>query len=663
MAMGIASDIILIVVAGLVGGFIAQKLKQPLILGYLLAGVAIGPYTGGITVSDVQQIEHLAEIGVALLLFALGLEFSLKELKPVKTIAVIGTPIQLILTIVFGYFIGKFFGWSDVSSLWFGAAISLSSTMVILKTLMNQGLLGTLSSRVMIGMLIIQDLAVVPMLIVLPQLNKPDFNYVLLTLALFKAALFITVMILIGTRVIPYILKQVTAWNSRELFLLSITAIGLGIGSATHLLGLSFAFGAFIAGMVLSESDFGHQALSDIIPLRDVFGLLFFVSVGMLLDLHFLYANIEAVLAIAVLVGLSKGLLFYILAKVFKYGNVIPLAMGLTMFQIGEFSFVLTRVGLGTGVLDRNVYSLLLMTAIVTMILTPLLSRLIGPLYLWRKNRRKREPLQTVNLPESGLYNHVIIAGGGRVANHIAMVLTRLKLPFVIIELNYRAFMKLKLDGVPVIYGDASNEHVLAVAKPENARLLISAIPPVEISRTVIENARKISPKLQVIARAEGKEQMMMRHHLKVIEVVQPEFEAGLEMTRQALLYLDIPAQEIQHYLDTLRKDLYAQFYNSHPDYHLLSRLRSAAGLLELSWVPLGKSSYFKGKTLNDLKIRSKTGASVVGFLRDGFFHANPASTVSFRDGDYLAVMGTNEERQRFGELVKLTESNKDIQD
>ncbi len=661
--MGIASDIILIVVAGLVGGFIAQKLKQPLILGYLLAGVAIGPYTGGITVSDVQQIEHLAEIGVALLLFALGLEFSLKELKPVKTIAVIGTPIQLILTIVFGYFIGKFFGWSDVSSLWFGAAISLSSTMVILKTLMNQGLLGTLSSRVMIGMLIIQDLAVVPMLIVLPQLNKPDFNYVLLTLALFKAALFITVMILIGTRVIPYILKQVTAWNSRELFLLSITAIGLGIGSATHLLGLSFAFGAFIAGMVLSESDFGHQALSDIIPLRDVFGLLFFVSVGMLLDLHFLYANIEAVLAIAVLVGLSKGLLFYILAKVFKYGNVIPLAMGLTMFQIGEFSFVLTRVGLGTGVLDRNVYSLLLMTAIVTMILTPLLSRLIGPLYLWRKNRRKREPLQTVNLPESGLYNHVIIAGGGRVANHIAMVLTRLKLPFVIIELNYRAFMKLKLDGVPVIYGDASNEHVLAVAKPENARLLISAIPPVEISRTVIENARKISPKLQVIARAEGKEQMMMLHHLKVIEVVQPEFEAGLEMTRQALLHLDIPAQEIQHYLDTLRKDLYAQFYNSHPDYHLLSRLRSAAGLLELSWVPLGKSSYFKGKTLNDLKIRSKTGASVVGFLRDGFFHANPASTVSFRDGDYLAVMGTNEERQRFGELVKLTESNKDIQD
>ncbi|HXV97431.1 MAG TPA: cation:proton antiporter, partial [Anaerolineae bacterium] len=309
--MGIAADIAIIVVAGLIGGLIAQQLRQPLILGYILAGVMVGPYTGGVTVSEIHDIELLAEIGVALLLFALGLEFSLKELKPVSNVALIGTPIQLILTMAYGFAIGQqLLDLAWIPALWLGALISISSTMVILKTLMSQGRLGTLSSRVMIGMLIVQDLAVVPMMIILPQLNEPESGLLALGLAALKAAIFLALMIFVGTRVIPWLMTYIAGWNSRELFLLAITAIGLGVGYVTYLFGLSFAFGAFVAGLVLSESDYSHQALSDIIPLRDLFSLLFFVSVGMLLDPAFFVNNLGTVLLVVLLVAVGKGLLF-----------------------------------------------------------------------------------------------------------------------------------------------------------------------------------------------------------------------------------------------------------------------------------------------------------------------------------------------------------------
>ncbi len=285
--MGIAADIAIIVVAALVGGFIAQRLRLPLILGYIVAGIAVGPYTGGYTVTDIHNVELLAEIGVALLLFALGIEFSLKKLQPVRRIALLGTPIQLLLSMAIGYGIGRWLGWAPYESLWLGALISVSSTVVVLKTLGAQGTLDGLAGRIMIGMLIIQDLAIVPMIIILPEFRHLDRGISVLLWAMVRATLFLMAMIFGGTRLIPALLRRIATWNARELFILSIMALGLGIGYASYLIGLSFAFGAFIAGMVLSESEYSHQALSDIIPLRDVFGMLFFVSVGMLLDLPF----------------------------------------------------------------------------------------------------------------------------------------------------------------------------------------------------------------------------------------------------------------------------------------------------------------------------------------------------------------------------------------
>ncbi|RJP80532.1 MAG: portal protein, partial [Desulfobacteraceae bacterium] len=410
--MGIAGDIIVIVMAAFVGGLIAQRLRQPLILGYILAGVAVGPYTGGITVSGVHEIEMLAEIGIALLLFALGLEFSFRELKPVRNIALIGTPIQILLTILFGYGIGHAFGWTPMTSLWFGALISLSSTMVLLKTLENQGMIGTLSSRVMIGMLIVQDLAIVPMMIILPQLSNPSAGLPLLGIAAVKAVVFLLVMIFAGTRLIPLVMKHIAGWNSRELFLLATVAIGLGIGYGTYLFGLSFAFGAFVAGMLLSESDYGYQALSDVMPLRDIFSLLFFTSVGMLFDPQYMFTHYKTVLMLVGIIMLGKGLIFAVLSRAFGYGNVIPIATALGLSQVGEFSFVLARVGIGTESFSMDFYSLVLTTTIITMFLTPFISGLTAPLYALRNRWGKPHSFQTVNIPEEGLKDHLIIAGG-----------------------------------------------------------------------------------------------------------------------------------------------------------------------------------------------------------------------------------------------------------
>lgn len=410
--MGLATDIILLIVAAFACGLLLQRLGQPLILGYIAAGVVLGPHTPGITVSNAHEVERLAEIGVALLLFALGLEFSLKDLKPVKKVALIGTPIQMLLTIALGIGIGSLLDWEWKSSLWLGAIISLSSTMVILKTLGSQGWLGTLSSKVMIGMLIVQDLAVVPLMVILPQLNNPAAGLSALGLGALKAAGFLAGMIWLGTRLLPRLLAHIAKIGSRELFLLAITAIGLGVGYVTHLVGLSFAFGAFVAGMVLSESDFGHQALSDIVPLRDLFGVLFFASVGMLFDPAFLMSHFGQVMLIIVVVGVGKGFLFAAICRLFRYGNVIPLAVGLGLFQVGEFSFVLAQVGVSSGSIDADLYALVLTVAILTMALTPIVSGQTSRLYSLKKRWIGHEPLETFNLSEEGLRNHVVVAGG-----------------------------------------------------------------------------------------------------------------------------------------------------------------------------------------------------------------------------------------------------------
>lgn len=649
--MGIAADIAIIVIAALIGGLVAQFLRQPLIIGFILAGVVVGPYTGIISVSEVHNIELLAEIGVALLLFALGLEFSLKELKPVRNIAIFGTPIQIILTMLYGMAIGYLLDLDWIYSIWLGALISISSTMVILKTLSSQGRMGTLSSRVMIGMLIIQDLAVIPMMIMLPELNNLGEALNTFGLAALKSAIFIGIMILAGTKLLPVLLSYIARWNSRELFLIAITAIGLGVGYATYLAGLPFAFGAFIAGLVLSESDYGHQALSDIIPLRDLFGLLFFVSIGMLLDPHFLISNLATILLLVALVTIGKGLIFGGISVLFGFGNIIPFALGLGLFQIGEFSFVLARLGLSTGSIDNELYSLFLVTAIMTMVLTPALSGLTTRVYSLKKRFYKDEQMATINIPQSGLNDHIVIAGYGRIGKHIAKLLQLLKLEFVIIEFNYNRVLTAKSAGIPVIFGNANQENVLQAAGIKNARLLLVTLPSILITQSVVDIVKGLNPNLHIVARAEEIEHIKTLYEHGVYEVVQPHFEAGLEITRQALLHLNIPATEIIKYEDAVRHDLYAPLYQINKDYKEMTDLKKASKLLDLNWIDLQNNSPLIGKSIKELDIRNTAGVSIVGVINDNNLITNPESEYIFRKGDCIALMGSHEQIEAFQKI------------
>ncbi len=650
--MGIATDLILLVVSAFFSGLLMQRLGQPLILGYILTGIAFGPYTGGFALTSVHEIELLAEIGVALLLFALGLEFSLKDLKPVKKIALIGTPIQILLTIAMGYGIGQWMGWDAKTSLWLGALVSLSSTMVLLKTLMNQGWLGTLSSKVMVGILIVQDLAVVPLIVLLPMLNNPELGWVSLEIAILKTVLFLAGMILFGTRLLPWIMRHISHLGSRELFLLAITAIGLGVGYLTYLVGLSFAFGAFVAGMVLSESDYGHQALSDIIPVRDLFGLLFFASVGMLLNPAFLLDHWQQVFILVLIVSLGKGLILGLLARIFKYGNVVPLAVGLGLFQVGEFSFVLAQVGVSTNSISHEVYSLVLTTAIITMFLTPLISGQTARLYALRKRWFKHEALDSINFPKSGFRNHVIIIGGGRVGFRIAQVLKRLNVPLLIIELDQLRVDRAKHADIPVIYGDACHEVVLEAATTSLARLLIITSPEVVIAQTIVQRVRKVNAEIQVVARAPGVEFLEEFKKLKISEVVIPEFEAGLEMARKALVHLHIPAAKIQHYTESLRQDLFASFFNENEETKIMEQLQTAEHQFDLQWMLIKPGSKLVGITIGEAEIRTKTDTSIVGVIREEKLEPNPDANFRFEANDRVAIIGIDSARESFFQLT-----------
>jgi CPA2 family monovalent cation:H+ antiporter-2 len=648
--MGIAADIVLLVVAGFFGGMVAHRLGQPLLVGYILAGVLVGPHTAGPTVVAIHDVELLAEIGVALLLFALGLEVSFRDLAAVRKIALLGGPLQIILTALLGYGIGRgVLGWETTHAIWFGAMISLSSTMVVLKTLMAQGVSGTLASRVMIGMLIVQDLAVAPMLIALPKLGDLENALPELAWAGVEAAVFLVAMTFVGTRLIPWMLERIARWRARELFLISVVALGVGVGYGTYLFGLSFAFGAFVAGMAMSESELSHQALADIGPLRDVFGLLFFASAGMLFDPMFLVEHAWEVGLTVALVLVGKGLIFGSLARAFGYGNRAPFVIGLGMAQIGEFAFVLARTGVSTGSIPEDVYALTLTATLATMIATPQLTRLAEPLYgLWRRIVPQQEPLATYNLPPEALADHVLVAGYGRTGRAAVEVLRRVGVSFVVVDYDLDAIGDCRAGGVPSIWGDATREEILSAAGASRARLVFLTIPDAQTCMQVVRQARDLRPRVEVVARALYADHLRELHALGVEEIVQPELEAGLAMVRVVLMRYHVPAEDIRAFSEAVRMEMYAPMAGEEMPadcLRLLEDMRRVAGVVEIEWVRIADGSPAAGQTIGSLALRTVTGASIVALTRPSGSQANPGPDAELQAGDALALLGSSEQR------------------
>jgi len=536
--MGIAGDFVLIVLAGLAGAVVARLLRLPLLVGYIAAGVLVGPNTAGPQVSSIRDIELLAEIGVALLLFSLGLEISIRDMLAVRRIALIGGPVQILGCGAVAWLAGqRLLGMSAQDAVWFGAMVAMSSTTVIVKMIDERGVSRTLASRVMVGLAVMQDLAVIPLLILLPQAGQWQGALERVARSLGVAALFLAAVVLLGTRLFPWLLKHILRWGSREMFLVAVVAISVGVGFALHQVGLSFALGAFVAGLMLSESEFSHQALSELAPLRDVFGLLFFVSVGMLFEPQYLLSHPWKILGGVLFLFGFKSVFIGLLARAFGYIYMAPWIIGLGLASIGEFSFVLARTGIRGGFITKDTYDYALTCTILSIAAAPSVAGLALPLGRWWRHRFPSPPAgRPIEAPRELLRDHILVAGYGRTGRAVAGVLRAAGLPVVVIELNHAIFNDLRSGGVPSLWGDVTSEEILRAAGLKHSRMLILTVPDGDTVRLATERARRLAPHVPVIARAERIPLIRELRRLGAASAVLPEFEGGMEMARQAML-------------------------------------------------------------------------------------------------------------------------------
>ncbi|MBO9313795.1 MAG: cation:proton antiporter [Chloroflexus sp.] len=650
--ISLLANLAIALVVAFVGGLLARQIGLPTIVGYLLAGMAIGPFTPGF-VGDVEDIRQLAEIGVIFLMFGVGLHFSLKDLWDVRQVALPGAMLQMAIATGLGFALSQLWGWAPLSGLMLGLSISIASTVVLLRGLMDNGLLSTTAGRIAVGWLVMEDLATVLILVMLPILFGGHNEQSLLsaTLSLLKVALFVTVVLFIGRRLLPKLLDIIFATRSRELFILAAVAIALGtaFGAATFF-DVSLALGAFLAGVVLSETQFSHQIGDDVLPFRETFAVIFFVSVGMIVNPVYLWANAGQVLALTALIVLGKAFFTQLLGFVLPASGRTMLIVAAGLSQIGEFSFILGQAGVTLGLLTPEQYSLILAGSLLSIMVNPLMFRSIKTVervmqrmspQLWE--RFDQHPLQPADLalPREG---HVVVVGYGRVGQHIVNVLERLGVPRLVIEIDSGRAAEFNARGIPTLFGDAANSDVLIHAGLERARALVVTLPDETATEMVVAAARKIAPNLPIIARAATTKGVGRLLNLGAHDVIHPELEGGLEVMRHTLLCLGYPATQVQGYTDAVRRDEYDTTVSSDAEHQALDQMVRAARGIEIAWRLVREQSPIVGQTLAEANIRARTGASVIALIRNQQLIANPKSSTVFQAGDLLGLIGDREQ-------------------
>jgi monovalent cation:H+ antiporter-2, CPA2 family len=652
-------NIVVALVVAFIGGVIARRIGLPTIVGYLLAGIAIGPFTPGF-VGDMETISQLAELGVIFLMFGVGLHFSLDDLWQARAVAIPGALGRMAITILLGFGFSRLWGWSITSGIVIGLAISIASTVVLLRNLMDNGLLNTPHGKAAIGWVIVEDLATVLILVLMPTLvNSSDgFDWGQLGLTLLKAAGFVIAALFAGKRFIPWVLLRIAHTRSRELFILAVLTIALGIAlGAAELFGVSLALGAFVAGVVVNESPLSHQVGADVLPFQEAFAVLFFVSIGMLVNPSYLFNNITTILAFTALIIFGKALVTILMGFMLPWPAHTTLVLAAVLSQIGEFSFILGQEGMALGLLDRDQYSLILAGSLLSITLNPLILRLITPAEKWVQQLpavwRLLDRHQPMPLSVGGsIADHVVIVGYGRVGHHIVNLLGQMQIPHLVIDADATRIGELNQRGVPSLYGDAANSEVLTHAGLERARALVVAGPDETSSELVVAAARDISPILPIVARASTMDGINRLAELGAQDVIHPELEGGLEIVRHALLQLKFPIHEIMHYIDAVRRDHYDTQLNTEEEHRLLHEMIHASGNIEVTWFSLDSDSPLVGQTLKQGNLRTLTGASVVAIMRNRQLIANPKSHTTFEVGDRVGFIGDTEQIKAVEQLL-----------
>jgi CPA2 family monovalent cation:H+ antiporter-2 len=543
----------------LVMGFLAARLKLPVLLGYLAAGIIIGPATPGF-VANVELSSQLAEIGVMLLMFGVGLHFSIEDLLSVRRIALPGALVQITVATLLGIGITAWWGWSLPAGIVFGLALSVASTVVLLRTLESRALLETINGRIAVGWLVVEDLFTVLVLVLLPPLSlslggpaqdhlaQTGDRNLLMTIAftLGQVSVFIALMLIAGRRIFPWLLWQVARTGSRELFTLCVIAAAVGIAYGSALLfNVSFALGAFFAGVVMRESPLSHRAAEESLPFRDAFAVLFFVSVGMLLDPLVLIREPLHVLAVVAIIILGKSLAAFALVLLFRYPLNTALTVSASLAQIGEFSFILAGLGLSLGILPAEGQSLLLAGSIISIAVNPLVFQAIEPAQTWirahsaltQSLERSDDPLAALpmNTDLNRIKSHVVLVGYGRVGHRIGAALTANSIPFVVAEQNREIVERLRESDIAAVCGDAAEPTVLIQAHIQRAHMLVIAIPDNPHAHRMIEIARTVNPRIEVIVRTHSEEETDLLEKDSGTKVFFGEREVALAMTRHVL--------------------------------------------------------------------------------------------------------------------------------
>ncbi|NJM97133.1 MAG: sodium:calcium exchanger [Phormidesmis sp. RL_2_1] len=557
-------ELMLTLGAAAAGGYLANRLRQPVLLGYLASGLLIGPL-GIRLITDTGNIQALAELGVAFLLFALGVQFSLAELNRVRNVALQGSLFQIGLTTLLVAAITLAFGWAEslTQGIFWGALLSLSSTAVVLKTLTERGEINTRYGQVMLAILIAQDLALGLMLAVVPAISQPGPLWRVVGLVLLKVMFFLVAALVIGHWVIPVIIRQVALTESSELFLLTLISLCLGVALVTAQLGLSIEIGAFVAGLMIAEIDHADHALVKVLPLRDTFASLFFVSIGMLIDPGVLIDNFGRILGLVSLVMLGKALIVLPIVLCFGYSLKTSVLTSCGLNQIGEFSFVLALVGLENSLISQDNYLLLLGTTAITLVLTPLSFKLASPLAEWLYQQPQIATLlrrwEAPQKPEEieAIADHVVVAGFGRVGRVIVSLLRQQGYPVLVLENSEAAVQTLRRDNIPFVLGDADSELILAKASLGQAKALVIALPDPASTRILLSRARALAPRLDIIARAHTTKELDQLSQLGAQEVVQPEFEAALALCTHLLSTLGGIDDQLDATMAQIRADHY----------------------------------------------------------------------------------------------------------
>ena len=640
-------------------GYLANRLKQPVLLGYLLGGMMVGP-TGLKLISLDNNIETLSHVGVALLLFTLGIEFSIKELLKVRTIAFGGGSLQIILTILLGGGLAYWTGWVDTlpQAVFLGAVLSLSSTAVVLKSLVEGNEVQTSHGQIMLAILVVQDLGLGLMLAVLPVLTQPASAIGLALLsAVLKALLFIAGSIVAGIWVIPVLVRSLARTGSQELFSLGILALCLGIALITSAIGLSIEMGAFVAGLMISNVEYADNALDRVLPLRDVFATLFFASIGVLIDPGFLLANLGTLLGLVTVTLLGKAAIVTGIVKLFGYPLKTALKVGIGINQIGEFSFVLAGVAVSEGLLTQQFYGLTVGTTAATLLITPFLLKATPYLLIWLERLpvfndllQFDQPLQFVG-NEDSLKDHIVVVGFGRVGQTLVRMLYFQGHQILVIDNDEAALQTLREREIPYLYGDAASPTVLEKANLPAAKSMAIALPDPMTTRLTLNRALSLAPELDITVRAHNKDEIEVLYQLGAQEVVQPEFEASLEMGAHMLLKLGDSAYAVTQIVNRYRSSRYRDILPERSEYWGAANLEATIQGLERHWYVIDRSSILAGKSLAQSNLRRLSGATVMAIERDRQLLRYPAGETGLVAGDRLLVVGNFEEHTAFKTL------------